>query len=94
MAREALKRLDIDERGLDGMDREILSIIIDKFHGGPVGNESLRRPLEKIGTPLKMSMNHSYFKRVLSLVRDGEGRQLHLHGSISATDPTTAAGGP
>ena len=32
-----LKMLDIDEIGLDWIDRKILEIIIDKFNGGPVG---------------------------------------------------------
>lgn len=33
----ALKALNVDENGLDEMDNKILSIIIDKFKGGPVG---------------------------------------------------------
>ncbi len=33
----ALKALNVDENGLDQMDNKILSIIIDKFKGGPVG---------------------------------------------------------
>lgn len=32
-----LEALDIDKRGLDIMDNKILSVIIDKFKGGPVG---------------------------------------------------------
>jgi holliday junction DNA helicase RuvB len=32
-----LKALNIDEYGLDEMDNKILSVIIDKFKGGPVG---------------------------------------------------------
>lgn len=34
---EALKLLDIDERGLDEMDKRILTVIIDHHQGGPVG---------------------------------------------------------
>lgn len=34
---QALNLLDIDEYGLDTVDRRILSTIIDKFNGGPVG---------------------------------------------------------
>ena len=34
---EAFKILDIDELGLDWIDRKILEIIIDKFNGGPAG---------------------------------------------------------
>ena len=36
-----LKRIGIDKNGLDDMDRRILSALIDKFSGGPVGIESL-----------------------------------------------------
>lgn len=41
VANEALKLLDIDEKGLDHMDRKILLTIIDKFNGGPVGVETI-----------------------------------------------------
>ncbi|MHB9147137.1 MAG: Holliday junction branch migration DNA helicase RuvB [Candidatus Amoebophilus sp.] len=37
IAQIALKALDVDEDGLDEMDNRILSTIIEKFHGGPVG---------------------------------------------------------
>lgn len=37
IAKMALKALDVDEYGLDDMDNRILSTIIDKFKGGPVG---------------------------------------------------------
>jgi Holliday junction DNA helicase RuvB len=37
VANEALSRLNVDEFGLDDMDARILSLIIEKFDGGPVG---------------------------------------------------------
>jgi len=37
VAGEALKRLDVDEFGLDDMDARILKAIIEQFEGGPVG---------------------------------------------------------
>ena len=37
IADEALNHLEIDELGLDNVDREILKTIILKFNGGPVG---------------------------------------------------------
>ncbi len=37
IARYALQALNVDRNGLDEMDLRILSTIIDKFHGGPVG---------------------------------------------------------
>lgn len=37
ISRYALEALNIDKYGLDEVDNKILSIIIDKFRGGPVG---------------------------------------------------------
>lgn len=37
IAQTALQALDVDEHGLDDMDNRILSTIIEKFKGGPVG---------------------------------------------------------
>jgi Holliday junction DNA helicase RuvB len=41
LAHMALERLEVDERGLDEMDRRILQTLIEKFDGGPVGLETL-----------------------------------------------------
>jgi Holliday junction DNA helicase RuvB len=40
-ANEALNLFEIDARGLDSMDRKLLSAMIEKFDGGPVGIETL-----------------------------------------------------
>jgi len=37
IARKALLALEVDEDGLDEMDKDIILTIIDKFNGGPVG---------------------------------------------------------
>jgi Holliday junction DNA helicase RuvB len=37
IAQYSLKALNVDKNGLDEMDNKILSTIIDKFRGGPVG---------------------------------------------------------
>ncbi|HVO20713.1 MAG TPA: Holliday junction branch migration DNA helicase RuvB [Anaeromyxobacter sp.] len=36
-----LKRLEVDARGLDAMDRRILATVIDVFGGGPVGIDAI-----------------------------------------------------
>jgi holliday junction DNA helicase RuvB len=36
-----LLRLEVDARGLDAMDRRILSVVIDTFGGGPVGIDAV-----------------------------------------------------
>ena len=41
VAREALELLEVDEVGLDRLDREILRVICEKFGGGPVGLSTL-----------------------------------------------------
>jgi Holliday junction DNA helicase RuvB len=41
VAHESLLRLEVDERGLDEMDRRIMEAVLVKFAGGPVGIKSL-----------------------------------------------------
>ena len=41
VAQEALAALEVDDAGLDGVDRMLLAAIIEKFGGGPVGLETL-----------------------------------------------------
>lgn len=51
VARDALNLLDVDTCGLDAGDRTILNLIIDMFHGGPVGLDTLAAALgEDAGT--------------------------------------------
>jgi len=40
-AKLALDRLEVDELGLDYTDRKVLLTLIDKFHGGPAGLDTL-----------------------------------------------------
>lgn len=58
LADAALQMLRIDYLGLDDMDRQILTVLIDKFGGGPVGASSLavavgeeRQTLEEVHEP-------------------------------------------
>lgn len=41
LASSALKMMDVDERGLDQMDRKLLSVLIEHYGGGPVGAKTL-----------------------------------------------------
>lgn len=51
ITRYALTALQVDENGLDDMDNRILSAIIDKFNGGPVGINTLATAVgEQAGT--------------------------------------------
>jgi Holliday junction DNA helicase RuvB len=51
VARAALDLLEVDPQGFDALDRKLLSTIIEKFDGGPVGIESLSAAIgEERGT--------------------------------------------
>jgi Holliday junction DNA helicase RuvB len=51
ITRYGLKALKIDQHGLDEMDNRILSVIIDKFSGGPVGLNTISTAVgEESGT--------------------------------------------
>ncbi len=51
ITRYGLKALNIDQHGLDEMDNRILSVIIDKFNGGPVGLNTISTAVgEESGT--------------------------------------------
>lgn len=45
ITRMSLLSLNVDEQGLDDMDRKLLSTIINKFNGGPVGIETIAASL-------------------------------------------------
>lgn len=47
IAREALHAMDVDDYGLDEMDRKILLTLIEKFNGGPAGIESIAASLRE-----------------------------------------------
>ena len=51
VARQALDLLDVDRLGLDHVDRNLLTTMIDKFQGGPVGLDTLAAAIgEDAGT--------------------------------------------
>lgn len=45
LADAALQRLEVDKCGLDGLDRRYLTVVAEKFIGGPVGIETLAAAL-------------------------------------------------
>lgn len=63
IARESLAILEIDELGLDRVDRLVLGTVIEKYGGGPVGLETLaatiqedKETLEDVCEPYLMSL--------------------------------------
>lgn len=47
ITKDSLLALDVDEKGLDDIDRKLLSTIIEKFSGGPVGVDTLSAALRE-----------------------------------------------
>ena len=60
---KTLEMLGIDSEGLDPTDRKILSLMIDKFGGGPVGLGTIVQRWAKNPTRSKRSMNLTLSRR-------------------------------
>jgi Holliday junction DNA helicase RuvB len=54
MAQRALDMLNVDKAGLDTLDRRYLSMLLERFDGGPAGVEALQLLWLKIAEHLKM----------------------------------------
>lgn len=70
---EALAMLEIDELGLDGVDRKILQTIIDKFKGGPVGLSTLAAATGEDVSTIE-SVYEPYLMQIAFLERTPRGR--------------------
>ena len=80
----ALRRLEVDELGLDAIDRRMLTAIIDHYGGGPVGLETLAATIgEEAGT--LEDVYEPYLMQLGFLTRTPRGRCVtalaydHLH---------------
>jgi Holliday junction DNA helicase RuvB len=72
---EALTLLGIDELGLTQADRNILSVIIDKFKGGPVGLNTLATAVGEEGGTLE-EVYEPFLIMEGFLVRTPRGREV------------------
>ncbi len=73
VAREALTLLDVDELGLDELDRKVLRTLIEKFGGGPVGLETIAASLSEEGDTI-MDVVEPYLLQLGFLDRTPRGR--------------------
>ena len=73
IARAALEQLKVDELGLDLSDHRLLSSIIDKFDGGPVGLETLAAALNEDSDTI-MDVWEPYLLQLGFLDRTPRGR--------------------
>lgn len=73
VAREALTLLDVDELGLDDLDRRVLDALINKFNGGPVGLDTLAASISEESDTI-MDVVEPYLLQLGFLDRTPRGR--------------------
>ncbi len=88
----ALRRLDVDERGLDAMDRRFLVCIAENYGGGPVGVETLSAALSEQRDVIEEVIEPYLIQQGL-LQRTSRGRMLALagYGYLGLEAPREAA---
>ncbi|PSO43316.1 Holliday junction branch migration DNA helicase RuvB [Candidatus Saccharibacteria bacterium QS_5_54_17] len=75
IAREALTMLEIDELGLDGADRMLLSTIIENHNGGPVGIDTIAALVSEERTTIE-DVYEPYLMQIGFLERTPRGRRV------------------
>jgi len=73
IAREALKLMDVDDKGLDFVDRKMLEAMIKTFGGGPVGLETLATAISEEVTTVE-DVYEPYLIRLGFIARTPRGR--------------------
>lgn len=72
-ARKALDRMEIDELGLDANDRRMLLTIINLYHGGPVGLDTIAAAIGEESVTLE-DVYEPYLMQIGFLSRTKQGR--------------------
>lgn len=75
IARYALKALNVDAHGLDEMDNKILTTIIDKFKGGPVGLSTLATAVSDSGETIE-EVYEPFLIQEGFIIRTPRGREV------------------
>ena len=78
IARLALERLEVDDLGLDQIDRKILTAIIRNFSGGPVGLETLSATVGEESVTIE-DVYEPYLMQIGFLSRTPRGRCVTQH---------------
>jgi Holliday junction DNA helicase RuvB len=73
VANDALSLLDVDEIGLDEIDRRMLKAIIEKFSGGPVGLDTIAASISEESDTI-MDVYEPYLLQLGFLERTSRGR--------------------
>jgi Holliday junction DNA helicase RuvB len=92
LATAALDLLEIDERGLDAMDRQLLRAIAEHHAGGPVGLQTMAATISEPVETLE-DVVEPYLMQIGLLARTPRGRQLTAGAweHLGMTPPVSAA---
>jgi holliday junction DNA helicase RuvB len=93
VADSALELLEVDELGLDRMDRRILSYIVEKFSGGPVGIETLSMAVGEEAETVE-DVYEPFLVQIGFLQRTASGRKATVlaYRHLGATPPAGLQG--
>lgn len=85
--KKALALLEIDEMGLNQTDRDILTIVVEKFGGGPVGLKTIAAALSEEEATIE-EVNEPYLMQTGLIERTPRGRTVtakgHEHIGVAA----------
>ena len=79
IAEEALCALNIDDNGLDGTDKALLKLIIEKYDGGPVGLETIAAALGEDSKTIE-DVYEPYLLQEGIIQRTPRGRKISPEG--------------
>jgi holliday junction DNA helicase RuvB len=94
VADASLNRLEVDQLGLDAMDRRYLTMIADIYRGGPVGVETLAAGLSEPRDTIE-EVIEPYLIQLGLIARTARGRCLNAGGwkHLGLTPPSGAQDG-
>jgi len=77
--KKALALLEIDEGGLNQTDRDILTLLVEKFNGGPVGLKTIAAALSEEEATIE-EVNEPYLMQIGLIERTPRGRTVTKKG--------------
>ena len=93
VAARALARLEVDEAGLDSLDRRFLKALIENYGGGPVGMDTLAAAIAEARDAVE-DVIEPYLLQQGFIMRTPRGRvacaKAYAHLGLSAPAPPTA----
>lgn len=87
-AHQSLSQLEVDENGLDAMDRKLLMLLIERFNGGPAGLDTLSAAIGDTRDTIE-DVVEPYLIQQGILQRTNKGRVVTSYGYqlMSVTPP-------